>query len=175
MTSAIQLARLSGFSPIITTASLKNAALLKSYGATHVLDRNLSADALRAEVTKLAGGLVPVVYDAISTPETQSAAYGLLAPGGKLLILLPGAVTETSEGRTVTQIQGVVQVPHNADFGKALFGALPGLLESGDIKVSLFDCLSSIWPLTCNTVIGSRSTSRSSREVWVGSPPGWRN
>ncbi|TFK77636.1 GroES-like protein, partial [Polyporus arcularius HHB13444] len=136
---AIQLAKLSGFSPIITTASLKNAVLLKSYGATHVLDRNFSADALRAEVTKLAGGLVSVVYDAISTPETQNAAYGLLAPGGKLLILLPGAVTETSEGRTVSQIQGVVQVSHNADFGKALFGALPGLLESGDIKPLHFE------------------------------------
>ncbi len=107
-----------------------------SYGATHVLDRNLSADALRAEVTKLAGGLVSVVYDAVSTPETQSAAYGLLAPGGRLLIVLQEAVTETSEGRTLSQVHGLFQMPHNGDFGKTLLGALPGLMESGDIKVS---------------------------------------
>ena len=41
MTLAIQLAKLSGVSPIIITASLKSAELLKSYGATHVLDRSL--------------------------------------------------------------------------------------------------------------------------------------
>ncbi|TFK79446.1 GroES-like protein, partial [Polyporus arcularius HHB13444] len=137
----IQLAKLSGFSPIITTASLKNAGLLKSYGATHVLDRNLSADALHAEVTKLTGGPVSVVYDAISTPETQNAAYGLLAAGGKLLVLLPEAVTETSEGRILSQVQGTVQLPHNAELGKALFRALPGLLESGEIKPLNFEVI----------------------------------
>ncbi|KAI0715787.1 GroES-like protein [Cerioporus squamosus] len=131
---AIQLAKLSGFSPIITTASLKNAELVKSYGATHVLDRNLSADTLRAEVTKLAGGLVSAVYDAISLPETQRAAYGLLAPGGKLVVVLPEAVKQTSEGRIVTQIHGIVHFPHNQDFSKTLWRALPALLESGDIK-----------------------------------------
>ncbi|RDX56944.1 GroES-like protein [Lentinus brumalis] len=138
---AIQLATLSGFSPIITTASLKNAVLLKSYGATHVLDRNLSADALRAEVTKLAGGLVSVVYDAVSSPETQGAAYGLLAPGGRLLIVLQEAVTETSEGRTLSQVHGLFQMPHNGDFGKMLLRALPGLLESGDIKPLKFELI----------------------------------
>ncbi|RPD72424.1 GroES-like protein [Lentinus tigrinus ALCF2SS1-7] len=131
---AIQLAKLSGFSPIITTASLKNTELLKSYGATHVLDRNLSADALRAEVTKVAGGRVATVYDPISSPDTQSAAYGLLAPEGRLLVVLPEAVKETSEGRTVSQVHGIVHFPHNLDFGKALYRALPGLLESGEIK-----------------------------------------
>ena len=38
--AVIQLAKLSGFSPIITTASLKNTDFLKSLGATHVIDRN---------------------------------------------------------------------------------------------------------------------------------------
>jgi NADPH:quinone reductase-like Zn-dependent oxidoreductase len=44
---AIQLAKLSGFSPIITTSSKKHTDFLKSLGATHVVDRasiNLASD-----------------------------------------------------------------------------------------------------------------------------------
>ena len=40
LSSVIQLAKLSGFSPIITTSSLAHADYLKSLGATYVLDRN---------------------------------------------------------------------------------------------------------------------------------------
>ncbi|KAF8510033.1 hypothetical protein JB92DRAFT_2728841 [Gautieria morchelliformis] len=38
---AIQLARLSGFSPIVVTASLHNSDLAKSLGATHLIDRKM--------------------------------------------------------------------------------------------------------------------------------------
>ncbi|KAI0787307.1 GroES-like protein [Fomes fomentarius] len=131
---AIQLARLSGFSPIITTASLKNAPLLQSFGATHVFDRTLSANDLRAEVNKVAGGPVLVVYDAISLPETQIAAYGLLAPNGKLVTVLPEAIKEPSDGRSLVQVHGVIQFPQHQEFGKKLYEELPSLLESGDIK-----------------------------------------
>ena len=37
----IQFAKLSGFSPIITTASKHNETYLKSLGATHVIDRSI--------------------------------------------------------------------------------------------------------------------------------------
>ncbi|RDX56935.1 GroES-like protein [Lentinus brumalis] len=136
---ALQFAKLSGFSPIITTASARNTALLQSYGATHVLDRNLSADALKAEVQKIAGGPVTLVYDAVSVPETQAAGYGLLAPAGKLLTLLPPKIAETSDGRTVVQVSGVVQFPMNVEFGKALFLVLSTLLETGDMKPLRFE------------------------------------
>ncbi|KAI0760997.1 GroES-like protein [Trametes elegans] len=136
--SAIQFARLSGFSPIITTASLKNTELLKSFGATHVLDRNLSADALRAEVLKIAGGPVSVVFDTISVPETQQAVWELLAPDGKLVTVLQAALTEDQKKnagkRTIVQARGIVNIPPNVEFGKALNTKLPGLLESGQLK-----------------------------------------
>ncbi|TBU30535.1 GroES-like protein [Dichomitus squalens] len=112
--AAIQLGKLSGFSPIITTASLKNAALLQSYGATHVLNRNLSADALRAE--------------------TQAVAYGLLAPGGKLVVILPPSVKETTEGRTITGLATGVRLQQDPQFAEGLFKAIPALLQSGEIK-----------------------------------------
>ncbi|EJF64036.1 GroES-like protein [Dichomitus squalens LYAD-421 SS1] len=132
--AAIQLGKLSGFSPIITTASLKNAALLQSYGAAHVLDRNLSADALRAEVTKLTGGAPSFVLDTVSLPETQAAAYGLLAPGGKLVVILPPSVSETTEGRTITGLATGVRLQQDPQFAEELFKAIPALLQSGEFK-----------------------------------------
>ncbi|CCO30218.1 Protein TOXD [Rhizoctonia solani AG-1 IB] len=36
---AVQLARIAGFSPIVTTASVKHEDFLKSLGATHIFDR----------------------------------------------------------------------------------------------------------------------------------------
>ena len=78
-----------------------------------MLDRALSASDLRAEVAKIAGGPVALVFDGVSTAETQAAGFALLAPGGKLLVLLPDAVkadkdAPETEGRTVVQVHGVV-------------------------------------------------------------------
>nr|VWP00646.1 ATP-dependent RNA helicase CshA (EC [Ganoderma boninense] len=133
----IQFARLSGFSPIITTASLHNAPFLKSIGATHVLDRNLPNDELIAEATKLAGGPFEVVYDAISTLETRAAAYALTAQGGNLVTV---AVAEElmakakEDGKGVHMANGLFVTPLNHDIGRTLLDALPALLENGDIK-----------------------------------------
>ena len=52
ISTVIQLSKLSGFNPIITTASLHNTDALKEIGATHVLDRNLPSDALFAEIKR---------------------------------------------------------------------------------------------------------------------------
>ncbi|TBU30550.1 GroES-like protein [Dichomitus squalens] len=130
---AIQFGKLSGFSPIVTTASLKNTALLQSYGATHVLDRNLSADALREEVKKIIGGYPSFVFDAVSLPETQAAGHGLLAPGGRLLVILPQSV-EATEGRTVTFSMSNVNLQRDPQFGVDLSKVIPVLLESNEIR-----------------------------------------
>ncbi|CDO74502.1 hypothetical protein BN946_scf184979.g57 [Trametes cinnabarina] len=136
-TYTVQLARLSGFSPIITTASLKNTEILKSFGATHVLDRNLSSAALREEVLRITGDPLSVVYDAISIPETQNAAFDLLAPGGKLIVVLVPAVDEDKKNatnRAIVIARGLIQFPQNVEFGKQLYKSLPALLEAGDLK-----------------------------------------
>ncbi|PIL24398.1 hypothetical protein GSI_14151 [Ganoderma sinense ZZ0214-1] len=133
----IQFARLSGFSPIITTASLHNAPFLKSIGATHVLDRNLPSDQLIAEATKLAGGHFEVVYDAISTPDTLAVAYALTAQGGSLVIVTvaEGLNAKAKEdGKAMHMAHGQFMTAFNHDIGRMLLDALPALLESGDIK-----------------------------------------
>ncbi len=104
-----------------------------------MLDRNLSASALREQVFELAGGAVPVVYDAISLPDTQNAAFDLLGKDVKLLTLLAPAVDEDKQknanGRTVVSVAGHILRPENQDFGRVLFSKLTGLLKNGDLKV----------------------------------------
>ncbi|KAJ7810242.1 chaperonin 10-like protein [Mycena olivaceomarginata] len=78
----LQLARLARFSPIITTASAHHDQYLKSLGATHVLDRNLSLPELSKKIHEITKEPIKIVYDAISTDETQQAGYALLAEDG---------------------------------------------------------------------------------------------
>lgn len=79
------------------------------------------------------------MYDAISLPETQNAAFDLLGKDGKLLTLLAPAVDEDKQknanGRTVVTIAGHILRPENQDFGRVLFSKLTGLLKNGDLKV----------------------------------------
>ncbi|QRV98329.1 Zinc-binding dehydrogenase [Ceratobasidium sp. AG-Ba] len=86
----IQLARIAGFSPIVTTASAKHSAYLKGLGATDVVDRNADAKTIQAALK----GPVSLVVDTISLHETQSVAFEVLhtqkpVPGAHLALVLP--------------------------------------------------------------------------------------
>ncbi|KAJ3322334.1 hypothetical protein HDU93_003122 [Gonapodya sp. JEL0774] len=73
---AIQFARLSGFTKIVTNAGAKHADFLKSLGATDVLDRTTAS----TEAFKTAIGSVPLafVYDSISDKSTQKLSVSIL-------------------------------------------------------------------------------------------------
>lgn len=71
---AIQLARIAGFSPIVTTASLQHTEYLKSLGATQVLDRNADAKTIQSAFPTR----VALVLDSISVRPTQTVAYEVL-------------------------------------------------------------------------------------------------
>ncbi|CDO69947.1 hypothetical protein BN946_scf184836.g21 [Trametes cinnabarina] len=133
----IQLARLSGFSPIITSASLRNTELLKSLGATHVLDRKLSSEDLTKEALKIAGGPIDVVFDAISAPETLTAGFEATSPTGDFIIVSNRPIPGASEhpDKKVHFARGLFNAPFNAAASLSLLAKLPELLESGDIKV----------------------------------------
>ncbi|KAG8687885.1 hypothetical protein FRC08_011720, partial [Ceratobasidium sp. 394] len=70
----IQLARIAGFSPIITTASAQHTELLKSFGATHVFDRDVDVKTLQEAFA----GPVSLILDTISVPSTQKLAVEVL-------------------------------------------------------------------------------------------------
>ena len=134
---AIQLAKLSGFSPIITTASLKHTEYLKSIGATHVIDRNISASNLAKEISGITQN-EPIRYalDSISLPDTQQTVYDLLGKGGKLALLLPPSA-KTTEDKEILHVFGVLRDPANIELLESLYhDNLERLLKEGAIKVS---------------------------------------
>jgi hypothetical protein len=134
--SAIQLAKLSGFSPIITTASLKHAESLKSIGATHVIDRSISTSTLVSEISRITQD-APIKYavDSISLPDTQQTAYDLLAHGGKLVIFL-APVAKTTEEKEVFPVSGILRDPSNIELLETFYhDNLERLLKEGAIKV----------------------------------------
>ncbi|KZT67314.1 GroES-like protein [Daedalea quercina L-15889] len=141
-TFVIQLAKLAGFNPIITTASPHNAGALKAFGATAVLDRNQPADAIVAEVKKLTGGApVKTVFDAVSLADTQNVAYDVLAPGGTLVLVLPPEIKKTVADKHIVGVQGNVNIPDSLELGAALYAKLGGWLADGSIKPTKVEVL----------------------------------
>ncbi|KAH9945307.1 GroES-like protein [Epithele typhae] len=136
---ALQFLKLSGFSPIIATASPHNTPLTLSYGATHVLPRTLSDTPaeLAAEVARVAGSTpIAVVYDGASTAATQTAGLALLAAGGTLVLVHDAEVRAEAEAKGVKVVvgSGVMAFPKNRTFAAEFTRALEGMLEEGTIK-----------------------------------------
>ena len=132
----MQLAKLSGFSPIITTASLKHTEYLKGIGATDVLDRNLPVPDLSQKIAEIAKVPILRVFDAISLPTTQELGLALLGSGGKLAVILPPTV-EASKGKTIVSVSGVLRSPDNIEILEDLYRTkASALAENGAIKVS---------------------------------------
>ncbi|RXW19602.1 hypothetical protein EST38_g6248 [Candolleomyces aberdarensis] len=132
----IQLAKLSGFNPIITTSSNKHADFLKSLGATHVLDRH--APLSKESIQTITNKPIELVYDAISTEETQQAGFNLLASGGQIAtVVKPLSFIEErgrKEGKSVAWVSAKKEIPQNAHFLPVLWPHVTGLLEGGDLK-----------------------------------------
>ncbi|KZT20586.1 GroES-like protein [Neolentinus lepideus HHB14362 ss-1] len=138
----IQLAKLSGLSSIIATASIHNEPLLKSLGATHVIDRRLPFEQLQTCVASLLPSKLEYVYDAISLPETQQIGYDLLSPGGYIMIVLDQSMdVDESSGKSIVRIFGTAHDIDQREDAKAVFSHLTQLLDSKAIKVGryLFD------------------------------------
>ncbi|KAG6874798.1 hypothetical protein C0993_012134, partial [Termitomyces sp. T159_Od127] len=140
MYAAIQLAKLSGFSPIITTASLKHTELLKYIGATYVLDRNLPTGTLKAEVKKITDKPIDIVFDAISLSATQQTGHDLLAPGGNLLTVLNLCITKKDDINHIAAV-GLLHLPENKRLLAELYAKLAKFLEQGKIKPNRFRVL----------------------------------
>lgn len=123
------MAKLSGFAPIIATASPHNESLVRSLGATHFVDRSLSEDVLCAAVSSIATSPLDIIYGTIGTPDTQRTAYYLLACGGTLVSTVPVVLGAEvlEEGKRAIQVKGSVYIPSHQNKAAALFGAIEGL------------------------------------------------
>ncbi|KAG2147618.1 chaperonin 10-like protein [Suillus clintonianus] len=138
----IQLARLSGFYPIITTASPSNEDLVRDFGATHFFDRNLSGQQLKAAISKATGSPIKIVYDAISLPETQSVGWELLAKNGTLVLTQSASVKEDEgKGRKVIQTFGSPHNPQNKELCRSSWSMVEKWLSEGDIQPNYHEVL----------------------------------
>ncbi|KAI0052285.1 hypothetical protein FA95DRAFT_1379025 [Auriscalpium vulgare] len=143
---AIQLLKLSGYSPIITTASAHNEAYCKAAGATHVIDyHKVAYPDLPAAVAQITSAAVSVVYDAISLEDSQKAAWQILASRGNLIVTLPPVVgkagADAEDGKRLVWTFGSVHDPANHTVSDAMYRALPGLLAEGVIKPNAIEVL----------------------------------
>ncbi|TCD71622.1 hypothetical protein EIP91_007369 [Steccherinum ochraceum] len=131
---ALQFAKLSGFSPIITLVSPSNNSLVTSLGATHTIDRHQPLSTLADSVNKITSKPLTVVFDAISTAETQISGYNVLGDGGTLLTLLPITVKDEERipGKSILNLQGGASF-HPEHF-KGLYAHLSDYLETGVVK-----------------------------------------
>ena len=185
---AIQIAKLAGFSPIITTASPHNTTLLTSLGATHVLDRSLPASAILSKLPELAAGKpIELVYDAIAHADTQVLAYQAAAPGGAIVLVLPEVIPadlkKDGDGKRVSGVFGNVHRPDNRACGEELYARLSEWLEKGIIKVRrrpLIDIVrrdadtKGLILMFCTFNFCSRIKSRCSRTALRASRTDWR-
>ncbi|KAG6914929.1 hypothetical protein DXG01_014393 [Tephrocybe rancida] len=149
--NVIQLAKLSGFSQIVTTASPRNEEHLKSIGATHVIDRNGSPAEVTAQIRKIITTPIEIVYDAVSFPDTQKLGFDLLGDGGALIVVLPPpeGVKGTASKRLI-HVVGVWTAPHTRPLGVQFYKVFTELLENGLIKPNRYEVV----PGGLNGVVG---------------------
>jgi len=126
---AIQLAKLSGFSPIIATASAHNEALLKSVGATHFVDRKADVP---AAVRSITSEPVDYVYDAVSFKDTQEAAWSILSPEGTLITVTdPKVKPAEGEKKRIAHTLAILSLPNQRVVGEPLYQNLTQYLADG--------------------------------------------
>ncbi|KAF8643159.1 hypothetical protein AX16_009202 [Volvariella volvacea WC 439] len=139
---AIQLAKLSGFSPIITYASTKHEALLKSLGATHIIDRTVvPIFSFPSAVRAITGSNpIPWVFDAISGADTQQAGYDTVDDGGKLGVVLPKVLTEKGEsGKRVYHVLGTRNNPPSRHLVEDVYLFLEEWIRNGALKPNQYE------------------------------------
>ncbi|KAJ3539682.1 hypothetical protein NMY22_g4625 [Coprinellus aureogranulatus] len=133
-TATIHMAKLSGFSYIVTTASLHNTDYLKSLCATHVIDRTISSDALGAELKKIPGlPEIKYAYDAYGRPDSSlPMAIAAVVHGGKVVSLNPMVDVEMKDGKTLSKFSGEKRIPVNRPHLLKLWAEVTRLSESGN-------------------------------------------
>ena len=130
---------MSGLGPIITTASPRNEGLLKSLGATHILDRNLGRTELLTKIREITEKPIQLVCDSVAIAETQNLAYDVVASGGQLLLSLPSVIDPKKivPDKQVIFFNGKVSIPEYSALDDEFLSVLPTYLKTGEIKVPI--------------------------------------
>ncbi|KAI0080916.1 medium-chain dehydrogenase/reductase like protein [Panus rudis PR-1116 ss-1] len=132
----IQLAKLSGFSPIITTCSPHNFELVKSLGATHVIDRTLSPTKIITNIESIVTSPIEIVFDCFADEDTQHTAYELISDstGGSLIVVRSPKVERPKPNKRIVHTFGTVHAEKNREVGVDFYSHLTEYLASSDLK-----------------------------------------
>lgn len=142
---AIQFARLSGlFTTIATIAGPKNAAKLRAYGATHVVDRSGSDAEVVARAREVVGDDCLYVVDAVNHDHTIGVGCLSNSKKGKMATMCPGEadVSKLEEKKAGFDKAFFSGASHNSpDLARTYWGSLPGWLESGKVEALDWDVI----------------------------------
>ncbi|KAL2839261.1 putative alcohol dehydrogenase [Aspergillus pseudoustus] len=134
----VQLAKLANIGTIVVVGG--DEEKLRSFGATHVIDRRLSYENVLSEIRKIVADDLVYAYDAVTPPEGQLLALNALSSHkkGALARLLPiGPVDETRVlgKKAGFEVRDVFGSAHShPELGSGFFDRLPGYLLDGSIK-----------------------------------------
>lgn len=135
----VQFASLAGIGKVIAVAGIGNTEKLKSYGATHVIDRHASNEDIKSQIQAITGDNLVYALDAIN-PTDHTLAVSLLSStkNGKVVTLLRGTVDnakigEKKAGYRINQTYGNSHL-HREALGHDFWQYLPHWVESGKIK-----------------------------------------
>lgn len=131
---ALQFLKLSGFENIITTASKSHEKLVKSYGATHLIDRSLPLSAQVEQIKAIAPKL-QYVWDCIGSKDTNTlAAQSFGSEGGLIVSSLPVSKEVLAEYKNV-QGRDIFSGPSaHPDSAARVWGRMTQALEGGEIR-----------------------------------------
>ena len=137
---AIQLAHLIGIGTIIVTASTSSTVALRELGATHVIDRRETDDAIKHQVSKITQGReILTVYDAYNSDHTLAVSLLSEQNQGKVMGILPSLKVDESRigiksaGYDIQFAIGHIHTPFDT-LGPWFMETLPEWIESGKIK-----------------------------------------
>lgn len=136
---AVQLAKLAGIGRIVAVGG--NEAELHGFGATRVLDRHGSHDAVLARIKAVVGDGLLYALDTVNAPADQHLGVNALSDSrrGRLARLVPTGPVDASQvskakkaGYEVLNVFGSSQ--GNTELCAPFWARLPGYLSAGDIK-----------------------------------------
>ena len=168
---AVQVCALAGFGTIVATADLaKNEAVLRSYGATHIIDRH--AVDVEAQIRAIVGDELIYAFDAINKDFTLAVSVLSNSRRGVLVPMVPGKVEhpeqigEKRDGYETRWIQG--QSHNQPELGRRFWKWLPVWMEEGRIRATGWEVVSGLDAERVNGVLDLyRDGGASRRQVHV--------
>ncbi|KAK4545304.1 hypothetical protein LTR36_003484 [Oleoguttula mirabilis] len=134
----VQLAKLVGIGKIVVVGG--DETELKSFGATHVIDRHAGEDAILGHIKDVVGDDLVYAFDAVNPPAGQSLAIDALSSqrrGSLARLLSRGTIDESlvhqkEAGYNLRDVLGISQL--HPDMATEFWTRLPAYLEDGSIK-----------------------------------------